>query len=170
MTNLNNGIDKVHSINILKIENDWICGVLQSYNRTPSLILAKLPQRNQESSIEWFLTKTSDSLTELADIEILNFTPKIPDQKFSNLNFQSIFVQAKNRNDTLVVFPHGGPHSAYGCEFNSHVAILFSLGYSILMINFRGSTGFGQNSIDSLPGKIGTNDVNDCQVIIGIIK
>ena len=30
--------------------------------------------------------------------------------------------------------------------------------------SYRGSSGYGQDSIDSLPGKIGENDVNDCQV------
>jgi len=38
-----------------------------------------------------------------------------------------------------------------------------SLGYSVLLVNYRGSTGNGQDTIDSLPGKIGQNDVNDCQ-------
>lgn len=111
------------------------------------------------------MTSTENNLKELATVEILDFLPKTPDSKYPNLNFQSFLVQAKSRNDVLVVFPHGGPHSAYGCEYSPHVAIMFSLGYSVLLINYRGSTGFGQNSIDSLPGKIGTNDVNDCQVL-----
>jgi acylaminoacyl-peptidase len=28
-------------------------------------------------------------------------------------------------------------------------------------VNYRGSTGFGQDSIESLLGRIGTNDVHD---------
>ena len=32
--------------------------------------------------------------------------------------------------------------------------------------SYRGSSGYGQDSIDCLPGKIGLNDVNDCQVKI----
>lgn len=61
----------------------------------------------------------------------------------------------KEKNDVLVVFPHGGPHSAYACEFSYHVAVLNKLGYSVLMINYRGSIGYGQNNVDSLPGLIG---------------
>ena len=34
----------------------------------------------------------------------------------------------------------------------------------IFSVNFRGSLGFGQDSVDSLPGNIGTQDVKDCQV------
>ena len=31
-----------------------------------------------------------------------------------------------------------------------------------MLLNFRGSTGYGEASIQSLPGKIGENDVADC--------
>ena len=31
-------------------------------------------------------------------------------------------------------------------------------------VNFRGSVGFGQASVNSLPGKVGTQDVGDVQV------
>ena len=33
-----------------------------------------------------------------------------------------------------------------------------------VLVNYRGSTGLGQNSIDSLPGKDGTQDVGDVHV------
>ena len=33
----------------------------------------------------------------------------------------------------------------------------------MLLVNYRGSTGYGQDSIDSLPGDIGTQDVRDMQ-------
>lgn len=35
-------------------------------------------------------------------------------------------------------------------------------GYNVVLLNYRGSTGFGEASIQSLPGNIGTNDVADC--------
>ena len=58
----------------------------------------------------------------------------------------------------------GGPHSCYCSEFSQHVAVFYKLGYSVLLINYRGSSGYGQNSIDCLPGKIAEYDVSDCQV------
>lgn len=33
-----------------------------------------------------------------------------------------------------------------------------------LSVNYRGSTGFGQDSILSLPGNVGSQDVKDVQV------
>lgn len=37
-------------------------------------------------------------------------------------------------------------------------------------VNYRGSLGFGQDSILSLPGNVGTQDVKDVQVRKNLIK
>lgn len=37
-----------------------------------------------------------------------------------------------------------------------------SLGYAILLVNYRGSSGVGQDSLNHLVGKIGKSDVADC--------
>ena len=36
------------------------------------------------------------------------------------------------------------------------------LGYGILFVNYRGSTGFGDENVRSLPGHVGDHDVADC--------
>lgn len=36
--------------------------------------------------------------------------------------------------------------------------------WSLCLVNYRGSTGFGQDSILSLPGNVGHQDVQDVQV------
>lgn len=61
----------------------------------------------------------------------------------------------------LVVFPHGGPHSADSTHYWGGVAFLASLGQAVLLINYRGSRGFGQRSLASLPGRCGEQDVRD---------
>lgn len=33
-----------------------------------------------------------------------------------------------------------------------------------VVVNYRGSLGFGQDNINSLPGNVGTQDVKDVQV------
>lgn len=40
------------------------------------------------------------------------------------------------------------------------------MGCSVLLINFRGSLGYGEANVQSLPGQIGTNDIRDCIVAI----
>ena len=62
----------------------------------------------------------------------------------------------------LVVAPHGGPHSNSNAAYSAPNAFLASLGYGVLAVNYRGSTGFGQHLLSQLPGKCGRLDVDDC--------
>ncbi|TKR78291.1 hypothetical protein L596_019121 [Steinernema carpocapsae] len=44
----------------------------------------------------------------------------------------------------LILLVHGGPHMRDLFEFNSMNALLTNRGYSVLQVNYRGSTGFGK--------------------------
>jgi len=46
-------------------------------------------------------------------------------------------------NPPLVLFPHGGPFARDSQYFNPFVQLFASRGYAVLQVNFRGSTGFG---------------------------
>ncbi len=48
------------------------------------------------------------------------------------------------RNIPFVVFPHGGPSARDFLRFSFTVQFLMSRGFGVLQINFRGSTGYGQ--------------------------
>lgn len=39
--------------------------------------------------------------------------------------------------------------------------------FSLFLVNYRGSLGYGQDSILSLPGNVGNQDVKDVQVSFG---
>jgi len=62
----------------------------------------------------------------------------------------------------LVVYAHGGPHSSFTNEYQHTVSFLNLIGYAVILLNYRGSLGFGKKLIDDLAGQIGTMDVNDC--------
>jgi len=62
----------------------------------------------------------------------------------------------------LVVFPHGGPHGVYTTIFKTFSMFLCKLGYGILYVNYRGSTGSGDDNVRSLLGRVGDQDVQDC--------
>ncbi|KAK9146531.1 hypothetical protein Sjap_006434 [Stephania japonica] len=85
--------------------------------------------------------------------------------------YEAIFVSSKSMKtgacDPLVVMLHGGPHSVSLTSFSKSLAFLSSLGYSLLIVNYRGSLGFGEEALQSLPGKIGLQDVNDVLKAIG---
>jgi acylaminoacyl-peptidase len=66
----------------------------------------------------------------------------------------------------LILSPHGGPHSATMSSFNATICTLNHLGFAVLQVNYRGSLGYGLRSLESLPGKVGRQDVDDCMSIL----
>ncbi|RUS18686.1 Alpha/Beta hydrolase protein [Endogone sp. FLAS-F59071] len=65
----------------------------------------------------------------------------------------------------LITFPHGGPHSAFTTDFSAYAAALASLGFAVAMINYTGSTGFGQRYIDALVGRVGDLEIEDTHAV-----
>jgi len=47
----------------------------------------------------------------------------------------------------LIAYPHGGPHSNMGTEHYAACALLVLQGYAVLLVNYRGSTGYGQAQV-----------------------
>ncbi|KAL0376705.1 UNVERIFIED_CONTAM: Acylamino-acid-releasing enzyme 2 [Sesamum calycinum] len=79
--------------------------------------------------------------------------------------FEAICVSPKCKkpdlHDPLIVILHGGPHDVSTSSFSKSSAFLASLGFSLLIVNYRGSLGFGEEAVQSLPGKVGSQDVGD---------
>ncbi len=61
-----------------------------------------------------------------------------------------------------VVYPHGGPTSHYGDEWDGHAQYFVDRGYAWLAINFRGSTGYGRDFERLNHGAWGVDDTKDC--------
>ncbi|EPS67862.1 hypothetical protein M569_06906, partial [Genlisea aurea] len=83
----------------------------------------------------------------------------------AKLPFEAIYVSSKlkigNSCAPLIVIIHGGPHSVAVTSFSKSSAFLASLGYNLLIVNYRGSLGFGEEALQSLPGNVGSQDVED---------
>ena len=50
----------------------------------------------------------------------------------------------------LIVMIHGGPHGQQGPAFNARAQVYAGLGWATLMVNYRGSTGYGQAFADAI--------------------
>ncbi len=61
-----------------------------------------------------------------------------------------------------VVYPHGGPTSYYGDDWDGHAQYFVDKGYAWLAINFRGSTGYGREFERLNHGVWGVDDTKDC--------
>jgi acylaminoacyl-peptidase len=115
--------------------------------------------------------KTKDAKALDVSIKIQEHKPDPEKSNDSNKEtFDSILLTPpqgtttkNNKNgDSLLLIPHGGPHSAHICNWNIQYEFLLNLGYTLLLVNYRGSIGFGNASLLSLPGFIGDHDVHDC--------
>jgi len=54
------------------------------------------------------------------------------------------------RKYPLITMIHGGPHGQQGPGFNAKAQVYASEGFACLMVNFRGSTGYGQKLADAI--------------------
>lgn len=75
----------------------------------------------------------------------------------------SLKHQAKS---PVVLYVHGGPHDAYGDSFFQEFQAIAEHGYSLVYVNPRGSTTYGQKFETAVIGKFGTVDYQD--VITGL--
>jgi len=66
----------------------------------------------------------------------------------------------------LIVNIHGGPHGQQGPAFNFKNQVYAAHGWATLMVNYRGSTGYGQKFTDAVFGDQNGNEAQD--VLYGV--
>ncbi|XP_028265373.1 acylamino-acid-releasing enzyme isoform X2 [Parambassis ranga] len=151
---------------LLTIQRDLMVVSCSSPNTPPTLRVAFLPSAGE--AVTW-RTLLQPVMTFDFHWTILDVTPSLEEDNtsYSGLDFGAVLVKPSHpvceSRVPLIVFIHGGPHSQFPAEWNSTTAGLAKLGFAVLMVNYRGSTGFGQDSILSLIGHIGNQDVKDVQ-------
>ncbi|XP_018446839.2 acylamino-acid-releasing enzyme isoform X1 [Raphanus sativus] len=170
--------DSDYSWNVLALDGDNIVAVSSSPVSVPEIKYGKKVLDSagkpswQWSKIQKPILTCSEKVT--ARLSSLQF--KILKIPISNVSecltegakkpIEAIYVSSSKSKengkcDPLVVVVHGGPHSIAPCSFSKSLAYLSSIGYSLLIVNYRGSLGFGEDALQSLPGKVGSQDVND---------
>jgi dipeptidyl aminopeptidase/acylaminoacyl peptidase len=56
---------------------------------------------------------------------------------------------------------HGGPTSHYSADYHGDTQFFTSRGFAVLELNYRGSSGYGRDYMESLRGQWGVLDVED---------
>lgn len=61
----------------------------------------------------------------------------------------------------VIVYPHGGPHSASKPGWNFTVQLFAANGYAVFQPNFRGTYGYGRKFLDAARFDMGGSDMQD---------
>ncbi|KAM6924857.1 acylamino-acid-releasing enzyme-like [Xenentodon cancila] len=156
---------------LLNMERDLMVVGCSSPNCPPSLRVGFLPGRDSREDVVWVTLEDSQVLLDV-DWKILTFTPpqEQDNSQYPGLDFEALLIKPKEVKDAvklpLIVVPHGGPHSVIVAEWLLSFSVLCRMGFAILLVNYRGSLGYGQDSIFSLLGNVGTQDVKDVQFAV----
>lgn len=108
-----------------------------------------------------YLTHENLALMRKADSQVMR------EYKFANEGFeiQCWVVPPLNLDEKkkypVILYIHGGPHGMHGYSFNATVQALAAKGYGVLLINPRGSSGYGQKFADGCVNDWGGGDYRD---------
>ena len=89
----------------------------------------------------------------------------------NNVEIEAILTRPKNANGVLLVSPHGGPIGVRQVDsFDRSNQFFASRGYSILNVNFRGSSGYGKKFLSSGVGQFGKIIEEDISLVVNKVK
>jgi dipeptidyl aminopeptidase/acylaminoacyl peptidase len=82
-------------------------------------------------------------------------------ESHDGLEIGALLYDSGERPSPLIVNPHGGPRAADYKSFGLYTQFLLSRGYSVLQVNYRGSTGRGREFVERLYGDWGGGEQED---------
>lgn len=75
-------------------------------------------------------------------------------KSFDGLDVEAFLTKpisiATGSRSPLIAMIHGGPHGQQGPAFNAKAQIYAARGWAVVMVNYRGSTGYGQKFADAI--------------------
>jgi len=101
-----------------------------------------------------FETVTSDGVPETSQAAVQHDLAE-------TFDIGTLFWDSGVRPSPLVVFPHGGPNQSSRRTFRPRVQFLCRRGYSVLQVNYRGSSGRGRAFSHALYGDWGGAEQGD---------
>lgn len=166
ITDISNNKKSPGSTSVLSVQADVILAAWSSLTTPWQVFVAKLPPAGSERNIEWVRISAPSSVPSIvANAKVQYMTLKHEDSEDEVSSFTAIYMGPDVGGVyPLVTWPHGGPHTAFSNAYSLEAAFFTMVGFSSLLINYRGSTGTGASSIFFLLSRIGTSDVADCKL------
>lgn len=108
------------------------------------------------------------NLLEETFVKTKQFTVKTSE----NFEIEAFLTQpTKTDHSTLLIMPHGGPIGIQESDrFNRTVQYYVSRGFSVLRVNFRGSSGFGKTFLEKGVGEFGQKIEQDIMAAVAKTK
>ncbi|KAJ2669612.1 hypothetical protein IWW42_004470 [Coemansia sp. RSA 1085] len=166
---LHSPVDGSCDCGVLGANGDIVVAKHSTPAQPESLMVGEAKQLGQELSICWYKIGhptagnaewevVCGSQSGESRLESIFMCPSKPDHET-----RYFWTDGNPASRPLAVVPHGGPHSTYTVAYNPLAAGLVRLGFGVLLVNFTGSLGFGQNAVLAQIGKMDTLSIDEIQ-------
>ncbi len=113
----------------------------------------------QENSLEWLAdSRPWIKSATMSEVKPITFASR---DGMTMHGYLTLPTGSDGKNLPMILNPHGGPWARDGWGYNPEVQFLANRGYAVLQINFRGSTGFGMQHMNSSKKQWGQTMQND---------
>ena len=163
-----NETQKGYSINIISIKENSFIYCKSCIYSLPEYYLCTIDPLNSQVQSNKLICK--NQLKNNSDImnKVEEITKNISTKLFTYGEAEALLVSRMNvkGKEKILFFLHGGPHTNFNNEYAIGRFIYLFFGYSICLINYRGSVGYGQKFATSLVCKMGEFEIEDCTELI----
>jgi len=151
------GVATFGRVGEVTLDGDRVLVTHTSPTRRPELLAYDLAADEYDTLVEAEYGPFEQS--DFADAEYLTFrsdgVPATPAEAvehdpYEELEIEALLYDSGERPSPLVVNPHGGPPAQDTRSFDLYTQFLVSQGYSVLQVNYRGSTGRGRAFVEQL--------------------
>ncbi|WP_135827155.1 S9 family peptidase [Halorussus ruber] len=147
------GVASVSQTGEFALDDDRIVVTHTSSNRRPELLVYDLDSDEYETLVEAEYGEFDPE--RFAEAEYFTF------ESHDGLEIGALIYDSGERPSPLVVNPHGGPRHADSLSWDLYTQFLVSRGYSVLQVNYRGSTGRGREFVERLYDDWGGGEQED---------
>ncbi|WP_276302376.1 S9 family peptidase [Halorussus lipolyticus] len=147
------GVAGVSDTGEFALDDDRVVVTHTSSNRRPELLVYDLDSDEYETLVEAEYGPFNPDRFVEADYYTF--------ESHDGLEIGALKYDSGERPSPLVVNPHGGPRHADTLSWGLYTQFLVSRGYSVLQVNYRGSTGRGREFVERLYDDWGGGEQED---------